>query len=160
MKRLKTAILLTAGALLIFSAVPVLAQESGAENETQAQTQGGGIWGPCSGSAASGSAICADAGKTEATSIVKNIINLFLYAIGILSVILIIHSGLKYVNSRGDAEAIKSAKNTLLYAVIGLIVAMMAFTIVNFVIGAFGNSTGTGTDTEDLRNNQQEGINE
>lgn len=142
MKRLKAAILMT-GALLLFSAMPVQAQ---------------GIWGACDDSSASGSAICADAGKTEATSIVKNIINLFLYAIGILSVIMIIHSGLKYVNSRGDAEGVKSAKNTLLYAVVGLIVAMMAFTIVNFVIGAFGSPADTGS--EDLQNNQQEGIDE
>ena len=153
MKWLKTAILAT-GVLLFFSAAPVQAQDS---SGTENQTKKSGIWGACEGSAGSnGSTICGD--QTEATGIVKNIINLFLYAIGILSVILIIHSGLKYVTSRGDAENVKSAKNTLLYAVVGLIVAMMAFTIVNFVIDKFGSPADTSSGN--LQNNQQEGINE
>lgn len=94
-----------------------------------------GVWDACSGNG--GSAVCADADKTEATTVVTNIINLLLFGLGIAAVGLIIHSGLKYVTSRGDAANIKSAKDTLLYAVIGLIVASLSFVIVNFVVGAF-----------------------
>lgn len=95
-----------------------------------------GVWDACGGGTA-GSAVCADADKTEATTVVTNIINLLLFGLGIAAVGLIIHSGLKYVTSRGDAANIKSAKDTLLYAVIGLIVASLSFVIVNFVVGAF-----------------------
>ena len=116
MKKLKL-LILTAGFLTSFLSVPVEAQ---------------GIWGGCSGSA---SAVCAD--KSEATDIVGTLINTFLFVIGALSVIMIVHSGFKYVSSRGEAEQVKSAKNTLLYAVTGLIVAILAFTIVNFVVGIF-----------------------
>lgn len=94
-----------------------------------------GVWSACTGNP---SAVCADANNgTEATDVVKNIINLLLFGLGITAVGLIIHSGLKYTTSRGDPANIKSAKDTLLYAVIGLIVASLAFTIVNFVLDAF-----------------------
>lgn len=98
-----------------------------------------GVWGGCDPGVSN--AICGD--ETEAEDMAKRIINLFLYAIGILSVIMIIHSGLKYVTSRGDAEQVKSAKNTLLYSVTGLIVALFAFTIVNFVIVSIGQTSPT-----------------
>ncbi len=106
------------GLLISFSAVPA-----------QAFT----VWGACDGNS---STVCSGT-KDDATSTVKKIINLMLFAIGITAVILIIHSGLKYVTSRGDPGSIKSAKDTLLYAVIGLVVASLAYTIVNFVVTAF-----------------------
>lgn len=106
-----------------------------------ASVQAQGVWGACQG-ASSGSAICSD--ETEATDIVKNIVNVFLFVIGTLSVIMIIHSGFKYTTSRGDAEQVKSAKNTLLYAVVGVIVAILAFAIVNFVLDQFNGGSGGG----------------
>lgn len=121
MKKIRTLVLL-AGLSVCFWAVPAEAQ---------------GVWGACQGENAS-SAICGD--KTEGTTIAKRLINVFLSVIGALSVIMIIHSGFKYVSSSGDSEKIKSAKNTLLYAVIGLIVAMLALTIVNFVIAGFSGT--------------------
>ena len=131
---------LAIGILLSFSATTVLAEEAPTPS----------IWDSCKGQT-SNAAICGDENKTEATGIVKNLINLLLYVIGILSVIMIIHSGLKYVNSRGDAEGVKSAKNTLLYSVTGLVIAMLAFTIVNFVVTSINSATNpkkpTGTTT-------------
>lgn len=142
MRRIRTAVL-AVGVLLCFSAMPVHAQSPGG------QTQRSGIWSSCNSAGSSGTEICGD--QTEATGVVKNIINLFLYAIGILSVIMIVFSGFKYVNSRGDAESIKSAKNTLQYAVVGLIVALLAFTIVNFVIDAFDSSANVASDCTELQ---------
>ena len=52
--------------------------------------------------------------------------------------IAIIIGGVKYMTSQGDAAKIKSAKDTILYAVIGLIVALLAFAITNFILGALG----------------------
>lgn len=62
---------------------------------------------------------------------------------------MIIHSGFKFVNSRGNPESIKAARETLLYSIIGLVVAILSFTIVNFVISAFdGTSVETNASEE------------
>ncbi len=69
------------------------------------------------------------------TSTITNIINLLLFIIGVISVIFIILGGIRFVTSQGDSSQVSSARNTILYAVIGLVVAMMAFAIVNWVVG-------------------------
>ena len=56
-----------------------------------------------------------------------------MYGIGIISVVMIIIGGIRYATSGGNAEKVKSAKNTILYAVVGLAVALLALAIVNFV---------------------------
>ena len=66
---------------------------------------------------------------------VKRAIDVFLYVIGALSIIMIIYGGFKYITSSGEASAVTSAKNTIMYALIGLIVAVMAFTIASIVLG-------------------------
>ena len=66
--------------------------------------------------------------------LVKTVVNVLLWAVGILSVILIIFSGFRYITSAGDASKTKSARSTLIYSVVGLIVAIMAWAIVNMVI--------------------------
>ncbi|MEI7689537.1 MAG: pilin [Candidatus Saccharibacteria bacterium] len=65
--------------------------------------------------------------------IVVNIINVVLYAMGSMAVLIIIIAGILYATSAGNDDAVKKAKNTLLYAVIGLVVTILAFAIVNFV---------------------------
>lgn len=100
-----------------------------------APAQAQGIWGDACEETGSSSAICAD--RTQAPELVKRIIDTFLFVLGVVAVIMIVHSGMKYVISRGDPEGVKSAKNTLLYAVVGLIVAILAYAIVGFVISIF-----------------------
>jgi hypothetical protein len=70
-------------------------------------------------------------------ALLKIIINILLFVIGAVSVIMIILGGIRYTLSNGDASQITSAKNTILYAVIGLIVALLAYAIVNFVVDQF-----------------------
>jgi hypothetical protein len=70
-----------------------------------------------------------------ANGFLSKVINLFLTIAGIVAVIAIIIGGIRYTTSGGDQGQIKSAKDTILYAVVGLVVAIMAFAIVNFVIG-------------------------
>lgn len=65
---------------------------------------------------------------------VKTAVNTLLYAVGIISVIMIIVAGMSYVTSAGDSAKVTKAKNTLLYSVIGLVVALLAYAIVNFVL--------------------------
>lgn len=67
----------------------------------------------------------------------KIITNVLLFIIGAISVIMLIIGGIRYVVSGGDSGAVTSAKNTILYAIIGIIVAILAYALVNFVIGSF-----------------------
>ena len=78
-------------------------------------------------------------------SLIRRIINLMLYAIGVISVIMLIFGGFKYVISGGQKESVTAAKNTILYAVVGLLVAIFAYAIVRFVIGA---AIGTDSATD------------
>jgi hypothetical protein len=71
-------------------------------------------------------------------SIVNNVINIMLFIIGILCVIMIIYGGIRYVISRGETEQVKNAKNTILYAIVGLIVAIVAYALVNWVFTSIG----------------------
>lgn len=70
--------------------------------------------------------------------IIKNVINAALVFAGITALILIIYSGIKFISSRGDQNAIDSAKKTLTYAIIGLIVIFLSF----FVVNVLGQLTG------------------
>lgn len=67
----------------------------------------------------------------------QTITNVMLYLIGAISVIMLIIGGIRYVVSGGDQAAVTSAKNTILYAVVGIIVAILAYALVNFVIESF-----------------------
>lgn len=66
----------------------------------------------------------------------KRITNTILYIVGIVAVIMLIIGGIRYIVSGGDSKKVTDAKNTILYAIIGLIVCFLAFAIVNFVIAA------------------------
>lgn len=89
----------------------------------------------CTGSNAQ-TDVCKAQGDS-AGKLVRDVINLLLFAIGIISIIMIIIGGIRYTLSNGDASNIKTAKDTVLYAVIGLVVALLAYAIVNFVVGRF-----------------------
>lgn len=75
-----------------------------------------------------------------AGSIFTTIVNVLLFIIGAISVIMLIFGGIRYTVSGGDSGAVSSAKNTILYAIIGLIIAFLAFAIVNWVLGAVNPS--------------------
>lgn len=81
---------------------------------------------------------------TGSTGIITTVINIMLFIVGILSVIMIIYSGIRYVTSRGDSGQVGSAKNTLMYSVVGLVIALVAYALVNWV---FASVTGTTTTT-------------
>ena len=67
----------------------------------------------------------------------KKIVNTLLYVLGAVAVLMIILGGITYVTSAGDAAHVTKAKNTILYSVVGLVVAILAYAIVNFVLGIF-----------------------
>ncbi len=77
------------------------------------------------------------------TGVFTQITNTVLYIVGIVSVIMLIYGGLRYVISGGDNKKVTDAKNTILYAIIGLIISILSFAIVNFVINTIGNSASS-----------------
>ena len=88
--------------------------------------------------------------KTATTADMKNksiagegglisiLINFLLWAVGILSVAMIIFSGFRYITSAGDAAKTKSAQTALTYSIVGLIVAVLAWVIVKMILRQFG----------------------
>lgn len=79
-------------------------------------------------------------GVGDPNSLVKNIVNVVLWVVGILSVIMLIWGGIRYITSAGDSNKVTSAKNTIMYAVIGLVISILAFAITNFVINQIGGA--------------------
>jgi cytochrome bd-type quinol oxidase subunit 2 len=67
-------------------------------------------------------------------SIWNRILETFTFIIGAVSVLMIVVGGIRYVTSAGEQANIKAAKDTILYAVVGVVVAMLAYSIVHFVI--------------------------
>lgn len=73
----------------------------------------------------------------------STISNVLLFIVGAVAVIMIIIGGLRYVVSGGDASQVQAAKNTILYALIGVIVAILAYAAVNFVVASFVPNAAT-----------------
>lgn len=74
--------------------------------------------------------------------IFKTITNVLLFIIGAISVIMLIVGGIRYTVSAGDSSAVTAAKNTIMYAIVGIVVAILAFAVVNFVITSFTPGEG------------------
>ncbi len=72
------------------------------------------------------------------TAIIPRAINLMLFAVGVIAIFMLIWGGLRYVLSGGDSGKVKDAKNTILYAIVGLVVALLGYAIVNWVIQVVG----------------------
>jgi hypothetical protein len=78
---------------------------------------------------------CTDpAGTSSLSNTVKNVINILSIVVGMTAIIMIVVGGLKYVTSQGDSSGVASAKNTIIYAVIGIIIVTLAQVIVRFVV--------------------------
>lgn len=74
--------------------------------------------------------------NTDLVKSITDIINVVIGILGIICVVVIIIGGVGYMTSAGDSGKVKKAKDTILYGIIGLVVCVLAFAIVNFVIKA------------------------
>ena len=83
----------------------------------------------------SGSCDTSQDASTTVNDIVILVVNVFSWIVGVISVIMIIYGGFKYITSGGDTGNVTTAKNTILYAIIGLIIVALAQLIVRFVLG-------------------------
>ena len=76
-------------------------------------------------------------GETQVNGIIKTIVEVLLTAVGVISIIMIVIGGIMFALSSGDAQKAAKARNTVLYAVVGLAVSLFASAIVNFVFNRF-----------------------
>jgi hypothetical protein len=73
--------------------------------------------------------------STGLNSLLTNIINIFSVLVGAIAVIMIIIGGFRYVISSGNDQAVSGAKNTIIFALVGLVIVALAQFLVHFVIG-------------------------
>ncbi len=66
-------------------------------------------------------------------ALVRRVIDIFSIVVGAVSVIMIIIGGFRYIISGGDSNGVSGAKNTILYAIVGLVIVLFAQVIVRFV---------------------------
>ena len=75
-----------------------------------------------------------DVPQDLANDVFKDVVNILLFIIGAVSVIMLIYGGIRYTTSGGNANSVTAAKNTIMYSIIGLVVAILAFAVVQFVV--------------------------
>ncbi len=74
---------------------------------------------------------------TDLNAVIAKVTNLLLYIVGATAVIMVVVGGFMYITSGGNPQRTKSAKDTILFAIVGMVIALLAYGIVNFVIGRF-----------------------
>ena len=83
----------------------------------------------------------ATGGETSLRQLALRIINYFLTFLGLLAVAMVIYGGVTYVTAAGEDEKLGNAKKIIMYALVGIIIVLISFAVVNTVLGA-----GTGTE--------------
>lgn len=92
-----------------------------------------------------GTSDCSATGVSNSSigTLAANIVKIFSIIVGAISVIMIIYGGFRYITSGGDSGRVGNAKNTLIYAIVGLIVVALAQLIVHFVLNQANTVTTT-----------------
>ena len=75
--------------------------------------------------------------KQDLPDIITTIINVMLFIAAALAVIMIIYGGIRYITAHGDEKQVKVAKDTIVYSVTGLIIAILAYALVTFIFNTF-----------------------
>lgn len=73
-------------------------------------------------------------GPTQPTGVAHNLLMQVYFWLGLVAVAMLVYAGYMYTTSNGDPSKVKKAKDGLLYAIIGVVLALMAFVITNFVV--------------------------
>lgn len=86
----------------------------------------------------------ATGGASSARQLVLTIVNYFLYFLGLIATLMVIYGGIMYVTAAGDSEAVDKGKKVIMYALIGIVIILLSFALVNSVLGAgLGNESTT-----------------
>ena len=72
----------------------------------------------------------------DASSLVTNIFNTVLFIAGLVAVGMLIYAGIQYITAHGDPGKTKTAMNSIIYSIAGLVIVVLSYAIVNFVIGS------------------------
>ncbi len=88
----------------------------------------------CAGANLNDTGCVAGQGETQVSSTLSTVINILSFVVGIVAVIMLIIGGIRYVTSGGDGTSTAAARNTIIYALVGLAVAALAQAIVQFVL--------------------------
>ena len=133
-QKIKSSMLILA--TLLLTAVPMLVPVAVSASIAEEVCKGTNV--ASTGGEGSGSE-CTEAGNGTASTdglfaIASNIVNLFSVVVGIIAVLMIIFGGFKYITSGGDSGNVSGAKNTLIYAIVGLVIVALAQFIVRFVL--------------------------
>ena len=115
-------------------------------------------FGACKNVVSGNTAVCSGDAK-DAKEIAKNIISVLLWIVGMASIIVIVYSGITFVASAGNPSQITRAKTMLLYAVVGLVVSILAYAIVNFIVGSAGGSKGSSSGSSSSSSSSSSGGN-
>lgn len=92
----------------------------------------------CAGAELKAAPGCNGADATKADDIIKRVVNILSVIVGIIAVIMVLVGGLKFVTSRGDSNAVSSARSTIIYALVGLVIVAVAQILVKYVIKTAG----------------------
>jgi hypothetical protein len=134
-------ILVTSGIIAVSFATTPIVSAAGVDvfkAGCDAANQGAGASDQGGGSGGAGStSICGATSSGDFNKLIHNVINILFIVLGMIAVIMIVIGGIRYTTSNGDSSQVKSAKDTIMYAVIGLVVAILAYAIVNFILSAF-----------------------
>jgi hypothetical protein len=112
------------GLTLLFASTSTFAASDAAKEQACKAIGGTYSGGTCSDGSA----------KAQPQDLISEIITIFSWVVGAISVIMLIFGGFKYVTSGGDSGKITSAKNTIVYALVGLVIVALSQVIVNFVL--------------------------
>ena len=127
-------------AVLVTNAAAADCQDSAASGLDTSNPDKVGTNGPDSGACS----VKTGSQNTSFVQTIKLVINIMLFIIGLIAVVMLVIGGIRYATSGGSSEAVKGAKDTILYAIIGIVVAVMAYAVVGFVtqnISQSDNST-------------------
>ena len=140
-KRIKSLFLIAMTALAVGApavALPLTASAAAAGSCNSIQTS---ISSGIASATGSGSGSCGGStSNTGLTNLAKKVVNIFSIIVGVVAVIMIIYGGFRYITSGGDTGNVGNAKNTLIFAVVGLIIVALAQFIVHFVLNTAVNA--------------------
>lgn len=147
MKRMKTMkrVRITMASALMFLGLVAFTAPAHAETGADQASAGNSVCEGIGNFNQKGAADCEN--DSGVTSLIRTIITILSYIIGVASVIMILVGGLKYVTSAGDAAKVKSAKDSIVYALIGLVIVVMAQLLVRYVLTKATSKANSTTST-------------
>lgn len=95
-----------------------------------------------------GSGSCDSGGSTSVNSIIHTVVSILSFVVGIAAIIVIIFGGFRYITSGGDSSKVSTAKSTITYALIGLLIAAFAQVLVRYVFKQAAAPPQTGAGVE------------